>query len=167
MLSLRTKSGQQYQTTGMSNRTSLLLKPPGRHSKKYGFVAIPDLPRSTKCAPKVAPKKQRWVVPPKNVSPWGGDCSLGFGLVTLHVQGQMVGAGEASIADLAFEGFGSGMLSYMTSEFVGPCKTPLTALEMTFVWFLTCNRNIQDKSRFVYFYRCCLYLYLTLLKEKH
>lgn len=78
----------------------------------------------------------------KNVLRVGGECSLGFGFMALHVKSEMVGTGEAPLADFTFERLGSSVFSYMPSELIGSSKAPLAVLEMTFVWFLTCVNSL-------------------------
>lgn len=81
---------------------------------------------------------------PKSFSGWmeREECSLGFGLVTFHVKSKVVRAGETAVANLALERLGSRVFSYVARELIRSRKAPLTALEMTFVWFFTCKRKI-------------------------
>ena len=44
--------------------------------------------------------------------------SLVFGLMALHVESEMVGAGEASLADVTAERFGASVLPDVTCELV-------------------------------------------------
>ena len=62
---------------------------------------------------------------------------VAFLLVALHVQRQMIRAREATLADLALERLGSGVLAVVTSELVGAGKPPLAAIPGTKIWFLT------------------------------
>lgn len=65
--------------------------------------------------------------------------SLVLGLVAFHVQGQMIGAGEAALAHLAAEGLGAGVFSYVTGQLVGAGEAPLARREVTRVRLFTCN----------------------------
>lgn len=87
--------------------------------------------------PNVAPKKQKWALAKSSPGWVETNCSLGFGLVTFHVERQVIGTSEASLADLALEWLGSRVLSYVASQFIRSCKAPLTTLEVAFVRFLT------------------------------
>lgn len=81
---------------------------------------------------------------PKSFSGWmeREECSLGFGLVTFHVKSKVVRAGETAVANLALERLGSRVFSYVARELIRSRKAPLTALEMTFVWFFTCMNSL-------------------------
>lgn len=59
-------------------------------------------------------------------------------LVTLHVQGQMIGAGEAAAAGDALEGFGPGVFPVVSGELVRSGETPVAVLPCTTVRLLTC-----------------------------
>lgn len=66
---------------------------------------------------------------------WG---SLALGLVALHVQGEVIGAGETALADLAPERLGAGVLAYVSGQLVGAGETPLAGGEVTLVGLLAC-----------------------------
>ncbi|KAG8313520.1 hypothetical protein J6590_001991 [Homalodisca vitripennis] len=61
--------------------------------------------------------------------------------VPLHVECQVVGAGEAPVAVAAFEGFGARVFPVVTGQLVGPRETPAAALPLAFVWLLSCNTH--------------------------
>lgn len=72
-------------------------------------------------------------------------------LVTLHVQGQMVRAGEAAAAGDALEGFGPGVFPVVSGELVRSGETPVAVLPCATVRLLTCKTqqrrevsNVQD-----------------------
>lgn len=73
--------------------------------------------------------------------------SLVLGLVAFHVQGQMIGAGEAALAHLAAEGLGAGVFSYVTGQLVGAGEAPLARREVTRVRLFTCNTQQQETVR--------------------
>ena len=58
--------------------------------------------------------------------------------MTFHVQSQVIGAGEAALADLAAERFSARVFPIVSGELVGSGETPLTLGPMTAVRFLTC-----------------------------
>ena len=53
---------------------------------------------------------------------------VGFGFVSLHVQGEVVAAGEAAFADLALERFGARVLPDVTGEFIRASESPQAVL---------------------------------------
>lgn len=63
-------------------------------------------------------------------------------LVTLHVQGQVVGAGEAAAAGDALEGFGSGVFPVVSGELVRSGETPVAVVPCAAVRLLTCVRPL-------------------------
>ena len=67
--------------------------------------------------------------------------SFGLGLVTLHMQGQVIGAGEAALAHLAAEWLGSRVFSYVTRQFVRTSEAPLARGEVTAVRLFTCTHT--------------------------
>lgn len=66
-------------------------------------------------------------------------------LVTLHVQGQVVGAREAAAAGDALEGFGSGVFPVVSGELVRPGEAPVAALPCAAVRLLTCEEE-EDRT---------------------
>ena len=62
-------------------------------------------------------------------------------LVSLHVQGQMVGTREATATHGALEGLGACVLPVVTGELIRAREPPVTALPGTPVWLLTCRRG--------------------------
>jgi len=54
----------------------------------------------------------------------------------------MVGAGEAALTDLAAEGLGASVFSYVAGQLVGAGKTPLAGGEVTSVWLLACMYSL-------------------------
>merc|ERR1719376_1102271 len=72
---------------------------------------------------------------------------VGFGFVSLHVQGEMVAAGEASVADLALEGFGAGVFSNVAREFVGAREPPQTVFVRARVWLFTWKEERGRRRR--------------------
>jgi len=65
------------------------------------------------------------------------ECMCVLVLVTLHVQSQVVGAGEAAAAGDALEGLGPSVLPVVPGELVRSSETPVTALPRTTVRLLT------------------------------
>lgn len=129
----------QFRQTGCLKRTSILFLPTFWSPSKKMFKAKSRRKEGSVLTkmPNVAPKKQKWALA-KQSSGWvETNCSLGFGLVTFHVERQVIGTSEASLADLALEWLGSRVLSYVASQFIRSCKAPLTTLEVAFVRFLT------------------------------
>lgn len=59
-------------------------------------------------------------------------------LVSLHVQGQVVRAGETTAAHAALERFRTGVFPEMASQLIRTGKTPLTSLPGALVWLLSC-----------------------------
>lgn len=66
-------------------------------------------------------------------------------LVTLHVQGQVVGAREAAAAGDALERFGSGVFPVVSGELVGSGEAPVAALPCAAVRLLTCETDDNRK----------------------
>ena len=56
-----------------------------------------------------------------------------------HVESQVIGAGEAALADFAPERLGAGVLAIVARQLVGPREAPLTLWPVTTVRFLACN----------------------------
>jgi len=73
---------------------------------------------------------------------WWESRSLVLGLVTLHVEGEMVGAGEAAFTDLAAERLGTGVFSYVAGQLVGAGEAPLASCEVASVGFFTCMYSL-------------------------
>ena len=65
-------------------------------------------------------------------------------LVPLHVECQVIGAGEAAPAVVALEGLGSRVFPKVAGEFVGSGEPPLTAFPRTLVRLLTCRREREN-----------------------
>ena len=57
--------------------------------------------------------------------------------VPLHVQGQVVGPGKASLAHPALERLGPGVLPVVPGQFVRSCEAPLTVREVASVRLFT------------------------------
>lgn len=57
-------------------------------------------------------------------------------LVPLHVQGEMVGAGEAAAAHGALEGFSAGVFAEVARQLVRTGKPPVTPFPCAPVWLL-------------------------------
>lgn len=55
----------------------------------------------------------------------------------LHVQGQVVGAGEAAVAHATLERLGPGVLSVVAGQLVRARKPPVTALPGALIRLLT------------------------------
>lgn len=62
-------------------------------------------------------------------------------LVPLHVESQMVGAGEAPAAGEALEGFGARVLPVVPGQLVGAGKAPVAAFPRAFIRLLTCGEE--------------------------
>ena len=60
-----------------------------------------------------------------------------LGHVPLHVQGQVVGPGEAPLAHPALERLGPGVLPVVPGQFVGPSEAPLAVREVASVRLFT------------------------------
>lgn len=58
-------------------------------------------------------------------------------LMPLHVQGQVVGAGEATAAHAALERLCTGVFPEMASQLIRTGKTPLASLPGALVWLLS------------------------------
>ena len=79
---------------------------------------------------------------------WYVQVLSGLVLVALHVQGQVIGAGEAAAAGDALEGFGSGVFPVVSGELVRSGEAPVAVLPRTAVRLLTCSRQTRtDVSR--------------------
>lgn len=59
--------------------------------------------------------------------------------MTLHVQGQMIGARKCTRTELAAEGALSCVFSVVTGQLVGACKPPATAVPRAGVRLLPCG----------------------------
>lgn len=62
-------------------------------------------------------------------------------LVTLHVQGQVVGAREAAAAGDALEGLGPGVFPVVSGELVRSGEAPVAALPRAAVRLLACKEK--------------------------
>lgn len=62
-------------------------------------------------------------------------------LMTLHVQGQVVGAREAAAAGDALEGFSPGVFPVVSGKFVRPGEAPVAVFPGTAVRLLTWRRD--------------------------
>lgn len=67
-------------------------------------------------------------------------CSV---LVSLHVQRQVVGAGEAAVAHPALERLGTRVLPVVAGQLVRPRKPPVAALPGALVGLLTCKEETR------------------------
>lgn len=68
-----------------------------------------------------------------------GACSLVLGHVPPHVQGEVVGAGEGSVAHLALEGLGAGVLAEVAGQLVRAGEAPVALIPRTAVGLLACK----------------------------
>lgn len=73
-----------------------------------------------------------------------GGCASGLVLVPLHVQGQVVRAGEAAAAGQALEGLGSGVLAVVSGELIRAGKAPVAAIPAAPVGLLTWDERKQE-----------------------
>lgn len=62
-------------------------------------------------------------------------------LVPLHVQGQVVGAGEAAVTHSALERLGPSVLPVMARQLIRACEPPVAAIPGAFVRLLTCDNE--------------------------
>lgn len=58
--------------------------------------------------------------------------------VPLHVQGEVVGAGEGAFTQVTLEWAVPGVLPEVTCKLVGTSEFPAAALPAAVVWFLSC-----------------------------
>lgn len=68
----------------------------------------------------------------------GWQCSV---LVALHVQRQVVGAGEAAVAHPALERLGARVLPVVAGQLVRPREPPVAALPGALVGLLACDKE--------------------------
>lgn len=61
--------------------------------------------------------------------------------MTLHMQGQVIGAGKSSRAELAAEGALSGVFSVVTGQLIRAREPPATAIPRAGVWLLPCREE--------------------------
>lgn len=61
--------------------------------------------------------------------------------VSLGVEREMVGAGEAPLAVAAAEGFRTSVLAVVSGQLVGAGEAPLATFPRTLVRLLTCNHK--------------------------
>lgn len=71
------------------------------------------------------------------LSAWG---DLGRLHVPLHVEGEVVGAGEGSLAQVALERPVSGVFPEVPCELVRPGELPAAAFPVAVIWLFTCVR---------------------------
>jgi len=64
-------------------------------------------------------------------------------LVPLHVESQMVGAGEAPAAGEALEGLGTRVLPIVPGQLVGAGKAPVAAFPRALIGLLACREEPQ------------------------
>lgn len=64
-------------------------------------------------------------------------------MVPLHVESQMVRAGEAPAAGYALEGLGARVLPIVPGQLVGAGKAPVAAFPRAFIGLLTCGEEPQ------------------------
>jgi hypothetical protein len=57
--------------------------------------------------------------------------------MALHVEGEMIGTGETTLAAATFEWLRSGVLAIVSRQFVGPGEPPVTTVPTAVVGFLT------------------------------
>lgn len=69
----------------------------------------------------------------------GGRGRLSHHDVTSSVERQVVGAGKASVAVSAAEGFDAGVLAKVPRQLVRTGETPCAAFPGTLVWLFTCK----------------------------
>lgn len=65
-------------------------------------------------------------------------------LVSLHVEGEVVGPGEGARAHRALEGFGARVLPEVTRQLVGASEAPVAAVPRAPVRLLTCGGGKKD-----------------------
>lgn len=63
----------------------------------------------------------------------------------LHVEGQVIGAGEAPVADGALEGLGPRVLPIVARQFIRAGEPPVAAFPRALVGLLTC---VSSQVRF-------------------
>lgn len=59
--------------------------------------------------------------------------------MSLHVQGQVVRAGECPLTEMALEGSVSRVFPVVAGKLVGAGELPAASLPGTVVWLLTCK----------------------------
>lgn len=74
---------------------------------------------------------------------WRGERRQVLVLVPLHVQSQMVGAGEAAATGEALEGLGTRVLPIVPGQLVRAGKAPVAAFPSAFIGLLTCREQPQ------------------------
>lgn len=74
-----------------------------------------------------------------------GVCATPLVLVSLHVQGEVVGSGEGARADGALEGFGARVLSEMARQLIRTCEAPVAAVPRAPVRLLTCRTGGKER----------------------
>lgn len=57
--------------------------------------------------------------------------------MAFHVQGQMIGTGKTSFADLTFERLSARVLAVVAGQLVAPGEPPLAIRPLAFVGFFT------------------------------
>lgn len=62
-----------------------------------------------------------------------------FSHVSLHVQGQVVRAGECPLTEMALEGSVSRVFPVVAGKLVGAGELPAASLPGTVVWLFTCK----------------------------
>lgn len=67
--------------------------------------------------------------------------------MSLHVEGEVVGAREGALAHLALEGLGARVLTIVTRQLVRPSEPPLTLGPVTPIWLLTCRAQGVNKTK--------------------
>lgn len=67
-------------------------------------------------------------------------------LVSLHVQGEVVGSGEGARADGALEGFGARVLPEVTRQLVRTSETPVAAVPRAPVRLLACGTRERERE---------------------
>lgn len=93
-------------------------------------------------------------------------------LVTLHVQGQVVGAREAAAAGDTFERFGAGVFPVVSGELVGPGEAPVAVLPRAAIRLLTCEtqQEVSHTCTCSHFYcddpRAIVFLLVRVLQRQ-
>ena len=64
----------------------------------------------------------------------------------LHVQGQVIGAGEGALAQVTLERPVARVLAEVTRELVRASELPAASLPAAVVWFLSCRDETKTKE---------------------
>lgn len=72
-----------------------------------------------------------------------------FSHVPLHVQGEVIGAGESPLTEVALEGSVACVFPVVTGQLVGAGEFPAASLPGTVVWLFTCNPWRKKKTGYI------------------